>query len=285
MYALIVVSVLWAFSFGLIKGQLTGIDPSLVAAIRLTFCFITFIPFALYSKLPNKPMPFIALGIIQFGIMYWAYVQSYQYLPGYLVAVFTIFTPFYVMIFNAIFDRKWSWLPLMPVLLSITGAAIIVFRAPEQAHYLQGFLILQTANIAFAFGQVGYRKLNRDDNSQHSSKMALMYLGAALFSALVVMLKGNYQSIMAINTNQWYVLVYLGVIASGIGFYGWNYGAKKANITQLAIMNNGYIPVAVILSLVLFGETAEINTLLLGGGVMALSLWWSVRLTQKTASE
>lgn len=285
MYALIFVSVLWAFSFGLIKDQLTGIDPSLVAAIRLAFCFITFIPFALYYKLPKKSMSFIALGVIQFGVMYWAYIQSYQYLPAYLVAVFTIFTPFYVMIFNAIFDRKWSWLPLIPVLLSISGAAIIVFRAPEQAHYLQGFLILQTANIAFAFGQVGYRTLNRDDNNRHSSKMALMYLGAALFSTLVVMIKGNYQTITTINIDQWYVLIYLGVIASGIGFYAWNYGAKKASVTQLAIMNNGYIPIAVILSLVLFGETADISKLLLGGGVMALSLWWSMHLTQKTASE
>jgi len=158
MYALIFVSVLWAFSFGLIKGQLTGIDPALVAAIRLTFCVITFIPFALLNKLPNKPFAFIALGIVQFGVMYWAYIQSYQYLPGYLVAVFTIFTPFYVMVFNALFERKWSWLHLMPVLLSIVGAAIIVFRSPEQSTYLQGFLILQCANIAFAFGQVGYRK-------------------------------------------------------------------------------------------------------------------------------
>jgi len=111
--------------------------------------------------------------------------------------------------------------------------------------------------------------------------MALMYLGAALFSILVVTLKGTYQHLNNINTDQWYVLLYLGVIASGIGFYGWNYGAKKASVNQLAIMNNGYIPIAVILSFVFFDETGDIFKLLLGGGVMVLSLWWSMRLTQK----
>jgi hypothetical protein len=37
------------------------------------------------------------LGAIQFGLMYVAYIASYQYLSGYLVAVFTIFTPLYVL--------------------------------------------------------------------------------------------------------------------------------------------------------------------------------------------
>ncbi|MCB1184938.1 EamA family transporter, partial [bacterium] len=37
-------SFLWAFSFGLIKGQLTGFDPVVVAAARLGLAAVAFAP-------------------------------------------------------------------------------------------------------------------------------------------------------------------------------------------------------------------------------------------------
>ena len=65
MYALVFVSILWAFSFGLIKGQLTGVDPLLVAAIRLLLCFLVFLPFYRWHKRPNKQSHFFILGMVQ----------------------------------------------------------------------------------------------------------------------------------------------------------------------------------------------------------------------------
>lgn len=282
MYALIFVSILWAFSFGLIKGQLTGVDPSLVAAIRLLLCFLVFLPFYRWHKRPNKQSHFFILGMVQFGVMYWAYIQSYQYLPGYLVAVFTIFTPIYVMIFDALISRRLVIKQLLVVLCSIFGAAIIVYKSPEQAEYLKGFVILQLANMVFALGQVGYRHLSKGcQHDSHMTQMMIMYAGAALFSASVVAVNGSYRGIGDITSQQWLVLVYLGVIASSIGFSLWNFGARQVSSAQLAMMNNGYIPIAVIFSLTLFGEHGDIFKLLLGGSIMGLSLWWSNRLSIK----
>ncbi len=281
MYALVFVSILWAFSFGLIKGQLTGVDPSLVAAIRLLLCLLVFLPFFRWQKRPEKVLPFMILGMLQFGVMYWAYIQSYQYLPGYLVAVFTIFTPLYVMLFDALLSRRFVVKQLLAVILSIFGAAIIVYKSPEQAGYLRGFLILQLANIAFAIGQVGYRYLSKGKSAAHMAQMTIMYAGAAIFSSLVVVFNGSYHSISIISAQQWWVLIYLGVIASSIGFSLWNFGAKQVSPSQLAIMNNGYIPVAVIFSLTLFGEQGDVSKLLLGGTIMGISLWWSHRLAIK----
>ncbi len=98
MIYLVLVSIVWAFSFGLIKGQLTGISPEVVASIRLILCVLSFLPFLWLARSYQPNFKLIALGALQFGVMYLAYIQSYQYLPGYLVAVFTIFTPFYVLI-------------------------------------------------------------------------------------------------------------------------------------------------------------------------------------------
>jgi drug/metabolite transporter (DMT)-like permease len=274
MWRLVVVSIIWAFSFGLIKGKLTGLDSGLVASIRLILCFLCFMPFVFRVSLLKMRLRLMVLGVVQFGIMYLAYIQSYQYLPGYLVAVFTIFTPFYVIALNTIFDKnsrdtKTLAMTGVAVLLSIAGAAVIVFKAPGQEEFLIGFLILQLANIAFAIGQWNYQRWA--DQSSNAGNMAWMYLGAALFASLVSFPQLDWVNIV-ISDEQIMVLLYLGVIASGLCFYLWNSGSKQVSPATLAVMNNGYIPVAVIASIVLFSEEVDLIRLIVGGGLIVLSI-------------
>lgn len=283
MWRLIAVSIIWAFSFGLIKGKLTGLDSGLVASIRLLLCFVCFLPFLL--RVPKAPMRLrlMGLGVIQFGVMYLAYIQSYQYLPGYLVAVFTIFTPFYVLALNAVFERsnqhrKGFGLPLIATSLSVVGAAVIVYKSPGQESYLIGFAILQLANIAFAIGQWNYQRWA--DKTSDAGNMAWMYLGAAAFACALTFPQLDWNEVV-ISQEQIAVLLYLGVVASGLCFYLWNSGSKQVSPTTLAVMNNGYIPIAVVASIVLFSESADLLRLLLGGGLIALSVYVSLQAGHK----
>jgi drug/metabolite transporter (DMT)-like permease len=68
-------------------------------------------------------------------------------------------------------------------------------------------------------------------------------------------------------------LIYLGAIASGLGFFLWNSGARQVNTGALAIFNNLKIPLAVVVSLVFFGEQANPVALLIGGSIVLLALW------------
>ena len=286
MWRLVAVSIIWAFSFGLIKGKLTGLDSGLVASIRLILCFLCFMPFIFKVSQQKMRLRLMLLGIVQFGIMYLAYIQSYQYLPGYLVAVFTIFTPFYVIALNTLFDKnsrdvKKLSLAMVAVVLSIAGAAVIVFKTPGQEEYIIGFLILQLANVAFAIGQWNYQRWA--DQGSNAGNMAWMYLGAALFASLVSFPQLDWAKVV-INDEQILLLLYLGVIASGLCFYLWNSGSKQVSPATLAVMNNGYIPVAVIASIVLFSEEADFIRLTVGGGLILLSIVISYK-TRITARE
>lgn len=274
MWCLIAVSIIWAFSFGLIKGKLTGLDSGMVASIRLILCFFCFVPFIFKVSEIQMRGRLMLLGLVQFGIMYLAYIESYQYLPGYLVAVFTIFTPFYVIALNIIFDSSYQNLrtlaiALSAVSISIVGAAIIVFKTPGEEDFIIGFLILQLANIAFAIGQWNYQRwANNDCNA---GNMAWMYLGAAAFASLISFPQLDWTQIVITN-EQILVLLYLGVIASGLCFFLWNSGSKQVSPATLAVMNNGYIPLAVVASIILFSEEANLIRLLIGGGLILLSV-------------
>lgn len=270
MIYLVLVSIVWAFSFGLIKGQLTGIQPEVVASIRLLLCVVSFLPCLLFLKSIKPNSKLMLLGAVQFGVMYLAYIQSYQYLPGYLVAVFTIFTPLYVLLVNAVINKYFNVKHLLPVLISIVGASVIVFKSPQQAEFITGFLLLQLANIAFAIGQVSYKYVAKDQPD--SENMLWMYVGAALLASVYTVVNVELSQVN-IATEQWWALIYLGVISSGLCFYFWNKGSKQVNTPTLAVMNNGYVPLAVIFAITFFAESADYMRLAIGGALIGLSVY------------
>jgi len=100
---------------------------------------------------------------------------------------------------------------------------------------------------------------------------ALSYLGAAILTALSTTIFGGWSSIHMGNP-QILSLLYLGVIASGFGFFLWNHGARRVNNGALAIFNNLKIPLAVAVSLTVFGESANVTSLLVGGVIILLAL-------------
>ena len=72
--------------------------------------------------------------------------------------------------------------------------------------------------------------------------------------------------------NQWAILVYLGIVASGICFFLWNRGARLVSAGQLAVMNNLKIPLAVAVSLFVFREPANVYTFLAGALLVGVAL-------------
>ena len=126
MIYLLIVSFIWAFSFGLIKNQLAGLDANFIAAARLLASLIVFLPFLRIKNLPRKEAIYLFLaGAIQFGVMYIAYNYAFQYLKAYEVALFTIFTPLFVTLTNDAFKRRLHGLSLLAAILAIIGTAIV----------------------------------------------------------------------------------------------------------------------------------------------------------------
>ena len=101
MIYLVIVSVIWAFSFGLIKGQLSGLDSHFISFARLAISFLFFAAFLRFRFYKfNQILWLILIGSVQFGAMYIFYIYAYNYLDAWQVALFTIFTPIYVTLID-----------------------------------------------------------------------------------------------------------------------------------------------------------------------------------------
>ena len=261
MLYLALVSLIWAFSFGLIKHTLREVDPIFVATVRLTLALLLLAPFFRWRNLAKQDLIHLAtIGAIQFGIMYVAYIQAFKYIPSHLAALFSILTPVYVVLIHDIRQLSFHFKYLGIALLSVAGAAVIKFEGGGDGQFWIGFGLMQIAGIAFAFGQVAYRDWKtKHPNISDQEPFALLYLGGLLFALVSSMIVTDWDALPT-GLDQWRTLVYLGLVASGTGFFLWNKGAAQTNPGTLAAFNNAVVPQGVIFSLFIFGEVEELTS-------------------------
>ena len=273
MIYLLLVSIAWAFSFGLIKGNLAGVDSNFVSFARMACALLVFLPFVKFRKLPGKKFFLLMLdGFLQFGIMYIAYTAAFRYLQAYEVALFTIFTPVYVTLINDTFAQKFNPTFLLTALLAVAGTFVIEYGQAVNPGFWWGFLLVQISNLGFAFGQIYYRHLMANETElKDRDVFGVLYLGAALGTGAVTLIFTPLNSLQLSPTIEW-TLAYLGIFASGICFFLWNLGARKVNTGALAIFNDLKIPLSVTVSLLIFGEKTNLPALLIGGTIILISL-------------
>jgi drug/metabolite transporter (DMT)-like permease len=264
---LIAISILWSFSFGIIKYGLAGIDSSFISFARNVIALTFFSSVTIYNiKKFSFDLKLVGIGALQFGLMYIFYIESYQYLPAYLIATFTITTPIYVVLASKYLNgNSLNRNGIYAILLVIIGSYLMRFNSLNLKDYMLGFVLIQCANIFFATGQILFKKWNdknKDKDIVHN--FSQLFFGATLITSIFYFL-GSSESAILTQSNL-FSLLFLGIISSGIGFLMWNIGATKVSLEKLAIMNNAVIPIAIFNSYLIFGE--EINFILFFPGLI-----------------
>ena len=278
MLYLIVVSFVWGFSFVIMK-VLASLDSNFVTFVRLGLSFLVFVPFMRLTGIRFRDgMQLVLIGSVQFGFMYVAYHAAYSYLPAHTLVLMTTTTPLFITIFNALYERKIHSAFLLAALLAVAGGAVIRYPDQPLSVSIHGILLVQAANAAFAFGQIAYKKfMDSKPDLRDRNVFGFMYVGAVVVAGLFSFVLTDYSQLV-VSSRQWLFLLYLGVVASGICFFLWNYGARKVNEGALAVMNNIKIPIGVFLSLLILRESTDYGRLLVGSLLLASALWVNHRL-------
>jgi drug/metabolite transporter (DMT)-like permease len=272
MFYLLAVSLLWALSFGLVP-RVSPLGAAFVAAARSLLALGLFLPFLRVKGLRGRDALALALvGAVQFGLMYVFYTASFRWLHASEVALFTIFTPILVALADDLLSRRMSWAVLGVAVLAVAGTGICLGARVRQLGMLHGFLLVMASNACFALGQVLYRRLARRLGKPDHQLMGLLYAGAVVVTLAMALPVLDLASIRHASASQWLVLAYLGLVASGLGFFLFNAGARRADVGSLAVFNNAKVPLAILASAVVFGETVDWFRLGAGGGVIALAL-------------
>jgi drug/metabolite transporter (DMT)-like permease len=274
MILLLIVSVIWSFSFGLVK-RLAGLDPTAIGAARLAISLVVFLPFLRAARLGARHLAALALiGAVQFGAVYILYLRAYAHLHAYEIALFTITTPLFVALVDAVLERRWRMRFLAAAALSVAGAGVVLWKSIGDSGVMGGFVLMQLSNVCFACGQVAWRRerARLPASSSNTSVFAVTYAGALALTLVVSAVTTNWHAFSPTGY-QWLSIAYLGAIASGLGFFLWNVGATRVNAGVLAAFNNAKIPLGIAVTVLFFGEKPDLGRLLAGGALMAIGVW------------
>lgn len=271
---LVAVTLIWAFSFSLIGEFLAGrVDSYFAVMIRVLLASLVFLPFTQFRSIPIKlKAALMGIGAVQIGIMYLFFYNSFLFLTVPEVVLFTIFTPLYVTIIYDAFKKEFKPLYLISTGVAVLGAYIIRYHEVNSG-FIIGFLLVQGANFTFALGQSAYKKVMESyKNIKQRSVFGYFHFGALPVVIVAFLLFGDAQKAHP-SLLQWSILMWLGIVASGVGYFLWNKGACMVDSGVLAIMNNALVPAGLIVNLFIWGKPTNLMLLTLGSIVIGFSLW------------
>ncbi|MBO7925506.1 DMT family transporter [Pseudoalteromonas sp. K222D] len=269
---LFAVTLLWAFSFSLIGVYLAGqVDAWFSVLIRIALAALVFLPFLKVKHTP-KPLALklMLIGAVQLGAMYSFYYHSFLYLSVPEVLLFTVMTPLYITLLNDALEKHFNPRFFIVAIIAIGGAVAIRYEGIS-SDFLLGLLLVQAANLCFAIGQVAYKRLMSNSTLEHKSVFGWFFIGALCVALVCYLLFGNTDKLPT-TTTQWAVLIYLGIVASGFGYFVWNKGATLVNVGALAVMNNLLIPAGIIVNVLIWNRDADLFRLTIGAGVILAAL-------------
>ena len=271
---LLIVNLIWSFSFSLIGQYLAGqVDSDFAVLARVAVAALFFLPFTVWRGLPVRlAAGFWLAGALQFGITYLCLYRSFSVLTVPEVLLFTVLTPIYVTLIEDALERRFNRWALFAAAVAVGGGILIRWQ-PLAGDFLWGFVLLQIANATFAAGQVLCRHLLL----RHPVELPLYrFFGHFFLGALVLVLPsflifGNPDK-LPVTAVQWGVLLWMGLFATALGLFWWVKGSVRVDSGTLAVMNELHVPLGLLVNLLIWNRDADLAKIALGGSVILLSL-------------
>ena len=278
---LILTTILWSLSFSLIGVYLAGqVDAYVSVWIRVALAALVFLPFLRLKAISKTDaLKLMGIGGVQLGLMYIFYYQSFLLLTVPEVLVFTVFTPIYVTLIYDALKRRFNPWYLVSTFVAVLGALVIRYDNLTD-DYLLGFFVVQGSNLCFAFGQVAYKffKESRVPVAQRDI-FGWFYLGALVVVSIAWALWGKAE--LPSDPVQIGVLLWLGIGASGLGYFLWNRGASRVDAGYLGIMNNALVPAGLLVNVTIWNRDADLVRLAAGGAIILLALLLHTKIKQR----
>jgi len=200
----------------------------------------------------------IFLAVFEFFLTYFLYLTSILYLPASKVAALTLSTPVLILILDSALKGRFPALKiLLPFVFAMVGTVVLYDMSPRAqplaSEQLLGFAAIFLSNLSFAIASVVMRR-RAGSSAIRITGVAQLVAGAmALVTSLAWKgIPGNLTGAL------WLILIYLSVVATGVGFWFWNRSVSKLGPLYPGLISNLKAPIAAVLSVIILGEVVSI---------------------------
>jgi drug/metabolite transporter (DMT)-like permease len=210
-------------------------------------------------RMAKGDMPACAMlglfGIVGYHSLFFA---SLNYTSVGNTAVINAFNPAVTAVLAALFIReRLSWVNYGGVIIALAGVILVVTHGQVgsliEGSINLGDLLMLAAVVSWAIYALVVKKLSRTYNS-----LALTF-HAALFGlpmlVILSLIEHPFGRIMAMSSTVYWAVLYMGVVASGIGYLLYNLSIREIGPTKTSSMVYSIVPVTVaVLAALFFGE-------------------------------
>lgn len=254
----------FAGSFVAAKYATVELPPFTITLLRYIVALavlggIALLPKAASLKMAARDMPACAVlglfGIVGYHSLFFA---ALNHTSVGNTAVINAFNPAVTAVMAALFIReRLSWVNYGGVIIALAGVILVVTRGRVgsliEGNVNLGDLLMLAAVTSWAIYALVVKKLSQTYNS-----LALTF-HAALFSlpmlVILSLIEHPFGRIMAMSSTVYWAVLYMGIVASGIGYLLYNLSIRRIGPTKTSSMVYSIVPVTVaMLAAVFFGE-------------------------------
>ena len=262
--SLIGVALIWGINIPFMKIGLEQVDTFVFNAIRLVISSIVLGAFAIRERRRGiVPKP----GLSKKSVLIYALIVSAVYQLFFLLgiartasgntALIFATVPMWTALLARFFLneklRKLAWCGLAIALVGTVIVALQNDNVSAGKEYLIGNLCVLAATLAWSAGTVYSRPmLKLISPMQLSASAAVLALPLHLMFAA-----GRYSESTAAlkSANLWLIIIYSGVLSTGLALPMWNYGVRHAGAAHASIVQNMVPLVAIVAAWISRGET------------------------------
>ena len=220
---LLLLSLVWGSSFILIKRGLVAYSSDQVGALRITFAFLTMLPFSLQNlrKIPKQKMGFIVFsGFIGTLIPAFLFAVAETNLSSSIAGVVNALTPlFTILIAVLVFKNKTKSTQIIGLLTAFLGVTLLSFinniGSLGNLNYYVLFVIIAT--VCYGANTNVIKVYLSDFNAITLTSLAMLFIGPICI--LYLFLGTDFTNVLNSHQQSWSSLGYL-VILGGVGTSG-----------------------------------------------------------------
>lgn len=269
--------VIWGTTFIATKVLLRQLTPTEILVYRFIIAYLVL--WIIYPKFVGvkslrDELLFFSLGLTGITFYFLAEIIALQYTlaanVGLIIAAAPILTALLANLFTH--DEKFNRNLLVGFLLAIFGSFLVIFNGRFVLKLNPvGDLLAVTAALAWAIYSILLKKINSKANSIYNPILVVrrtFIYGLVTLIPSLLLLRIGFKSVNLANWSLLVNILFLGVIASALGFVMWNKAVKTLGV----IKSNNYIylvPLVTMITSVLVLKE-PVNLWMFVGGLLIL---------------
>ncbi len=252
---IIIAMFFWGGAYHAAKYVVIDLDPYTSSAVRWGIAAIILAVMLFKQKSfkgfiqPLRCWPVI-IGIGFFAICLYNifFFAAEAILPANLLAIIISITPCITVIFSRFFFKEpLNVLTAIGVITAFFGAIFAINSSESGCGHIWCSNILHNLNygefLAFlmSIGSAMYTLLLKKSAKMGMDGLTITTLSSmigAFFLIIIAAFKGNYMALFSLSLHTWWLMIYLAIFASVIGYKWYSDGVKELKVSQAVVVVN-----------------------------------------------